>query len=351
MPKERKSARITARGKKTTGPSPSTPPVPEDTGDATASNSQGTNTTTGNNAAMLAMLTSLTAGMNALTANLANRATQEPPQTRPINIQSTLQPENLPNNFQTNNPNPIVPQPGTPLVAPYASSELPSSLKSQFHDIHHDVLLSLVLGTFLPEHLPKLAVRQATGSIKSDYITTLDPETNSLTSHRRTNPIKDIPNVSTLTKLLGIYFCIIQSLQPYNPGMSRSYLLYFRDIVELAEIYEWPSVLQYHLSFHNKRLAEPMTSWSTQEVELKARFLIPKSSASFRQSQRYNPYGNPNTQTKPSHSGQEVCFKWNGEKGCSYTPCRFTHLCNICRGNHPATKCSQKSNTNKRTNA
>ena len=40
------------------------------------------------------------------------------------------------------------------------------------------------------------------------------------------------------------------------------------------------------------------------------------------------------------HSG-EVCNKWNREE-CTFPYCRHTHVCSICAGAHPATRCPRR---------
>ena len=44
------------------------------------------------------------------------------------------------------------------------------------------------------------------------------------------------------------------------------------------------------------------------------------------------------------HSG-EVCNKWNREE-CTFPYCRHTHVCSICAGAHPATRCPRRGRQN-----
>ena len=38
----------------------------------------------------------------------------------------------------------------------------------------------------------------------------------------------------------------------------------------------------------------------------------------------------------------ETCRKWNSS-GCTYPRCKYTHACSVCKGSHPATRCSART--------
>jgi hypothetical protein len=143
----------------------------------------------------------------------------------------------------------------------------------------------------------------------------------------------------------------MSSLYPSFSDLCFSFFLYTRDILELSEDYEWASLLNYHLAFHGKRLADPMSSWSEQDTALKARFLRPKSlhTSQVRQSPRNaTSYAD---QPKAAHDGREICLNWNGNKGCMHTSCQYAHVCITCRGTHPLPKCPRKSGPNNRSSS
>ncbi len=41
--------------------------------------------------------------------------------------------------------------------------------------------------------------------------------------------------------------------------------------------------------------------------------------------------------------GTGTCRHYNRGAVCKFTPCKFFHACSKCKGNHPATQCSQLS--------
>ncbi|KAI0213657.1 hypothetical protein LSAT2_001283 [Lamellibrachia satsuma] len=47
------------------------------------------------------------------------------------------------------------------------------------------------------------------------------------------------------------------------------------------------------------------------------------------------------------NQGARICRAYNRGR-CAYNPCRFRHLCKLCGGSHPATKCP-KSQARKST--
>ena len=47
--------------------------------------------------------------------------------------------------------------------------------------------------------------------------------------------------------------------------------------------------------------------------------------------------------TPPRSAKTRICYLYNSRQKseCSYDPCRFTHVCSICKGNHPRSECSR----------
>ena len=50
------------------------------------------------------------------------------------------------------------------------------------------------------------------------------------------------------------------------------------------------------------------------------------------------PPGGASTPARPSG---ELCRKWNST-GCTFPNCRHLHACSLCKGSHPATRCTMR---------
>jgi hypothetical protein len=150
-------------------------------------------------ASFQASIAALTAELNSLRANLTSGNANEVNKPLPVvppQPQGTLRPENLPNFVQTPVPANVLPFPVPPTPAmTNTTSELPSSIRMRFPEVHQDVLLSILRNTF---HLPRLGFRRSAGQPAGDYITTLDPETHTIMYRRQELTVKDIPNIFTL---------------------------------------------------------------------------------------------------------------------------------------------------------
>jgi len=117
------------------------------------------------------------------------------------------------------------------------------------------------------------------------------------------------------------------------------YVEYVKRICELAEFYEWPSVLQYDKAFRAQQELNP-GRWDADHPHLDRLYLRisqkgptrANTSAHRSAPDRTGSGGQSNLQS------QEPCRLYNVGR-CNFNPCRFPHVCNVpgCRKNHPQT--------------
>ena len=65
---------------------------------------------------------------------------------------------------------------------------------------------------------------------------------------------------------------------------------------------------------------------------------IPTQSST-RDRSRDNSHTSSRERNNSFHNGVEICFKYNGERGCDRVPCNFLHVCLNCRNSHPRSRC------------
>lgn len=109
----------------------------------------------------------------------------------------------------------------------------------------------------------------------------------------------------------------------------QHYLAYTIKIMELANRFQWVSVLKYDDEFRVLQ-ATYNYPWSFDSNHLHTVLLepIPKTPLPPRTGHRINP-ANPNSQfIATTNEGRTICRNFNSSRGCSFTNCVFEHVCN-----------------------
>ena len=111
-------------------------------------------------------------------------------------------------------------------------------------------------------------------------------------------------------------------------GAGENYLSYLTRVAQLAQVFQWQSVLLFDREFRRLQ-AESNLPWDTECSYLMTLLLRPLPSPS---STTANSKYDRRPRKDPA-SGKEVCIRFN--KGtCTSTACRFAHMCMICLGPH-----------------
>jgi hypothetical protein len=146
--------------------------------------------------------------------------------------------------------------------------------------------------------------------------------------------------VSTPTIFLSCWLTMIE-LWSSNAGEDGSAMLaalanYGRQVVEWSATREWQSILSYHIAFAASRLKGQFrfSDWYSAldnvlfQQHVRRHVVAPTTAAAAPRKQA----GLPVPRTAPN-TASAVCIRWqNGN--CSSYPCRYTHACMLCGGNH-----------------
>lgn len=126
------------------------------------------------------------------------------------------------------------------------------------------------------------------------------------------------------------------------------YLSYTTKVYQLVQRYSLTSVLLYDREYRKLQCSMGFR-WGTDVQHLHTLFLQPRATSTNSMnssSGSKRPGGNPRG-PKPQRVDQRkdgLCRNYNSDKGCTYTECRFKHLCMVpgCGQSHSAVAHSQQ---------
>lgn len=112
------------------------------------------------------------------------------------------------------------------------------------------------------------------------------------------------------------------------------YLAYNVKVMELAQRFEWKSVLKYDDEYRYLQAAYSFR-WGSDSQHFHTVLLTPLSTPSRKQSTNH-----PLPRTMFTTDGIEVCRKFNSRDGCHFPECKYKHCCSKpnCQGSHPIFK-------------
>ena len=103
---------------------------------------------------------------------------------------------------------------------------------------------------------------------------------------------------------------------------------------------EHPAWREYDEAYREKMASTGNKSWSGMDVTLYQEL------CASRQKQRSVPTERRETPKgkRPLSGREHVCWLFN-DSVCTHNPCKFPHVCELCRGNHPKRYCVRRGNT------
>lgn len=131
---------------------------------------------------------------------------------------------------------------------------------------------------------------------------------------------------------------VLEDKAPLDQVMD--YVGYMTKFSMLAQSFRWDSLMRYDYEYR-KAQAEQGFKWGADSPYMMQLYLMPPSTIPDRSNsirpqaaQRgTKPRKTPN-KFNPA-SGQIICQKYNGRQGCSYTGCKYAHVCMTCYLDHP----------------
>ena len=219
------------------------------------------------------------------------------------------------------------------------------SLVNEHKGVSAKYILQVVNGKFNPIDTIKLCPGTKVYEFNSSEEITL--EDGKLGSRKRTSHFKDYGNTDSIyVRGFVVYTSIMDYLHGRTvPGLQRALLHFLQQIQHYATVYDWQrQILPLAIQHHTTVIIEGATNIESWKIppELRDQFCLarlePIASAERSQSRKRS---RPDANTTPTKD--QICNKFNSDKGCDWAECRRRHECNICEDTaHGAPGCKTK---------
>ena len=135
---------------------------------------------------------------------------------------------------------------------------------------------------------------------------------------------------------LPLHCCNVQTLPECTSGFMSHLLIVLKAFNEV----EHPAWREYDEAYREKMTSTGEKIWSGMDVALYQELCASRQKLRTPQTEKKEmPKG---TAGKCPMSGRgNVCWLYN-DSLCTHTPCKFLHVCEICRGNHPKRFCTRR---------
>ena len=128
------------------------------------------------------------------------------------------------------------------------------------------------------------------------------------------------------------------AMSKYYPNCTAGFISHLLIVVKAFNEVEHPAWREYDEAYREKMASTGNKSWSGMDVALYQELCGSRQKQ--RSEKRELPRG---TGGKRPMSGRDyVCWLYN-DGTCTHNPCKFPHLCELCRGNHPKRYCTQRA--------
>ena len=150
--------------------------------------------------------------------------------------------------------------------------------------------------------------------------------------------LKPVPDALTWARLFCLYAGIVVSA---HPSKARDLLAYLATLLAGAEKGDWWRA--YDSRFRQQLPALELAEFGKLDQALFTRTFF--SDGGTGHSQRSGPIPQVEGRNPQAAKRRKVaaCFAWNDMKSCVVTPCRYSHVCSRCGGEHRKASCPPPS--------
>ncbi|KAF7302166.1 hypothetical protein MIND_00783500 [Mycena indigotica] len=160
--------------------------------------------------------------------------------------------------------------------------------------------------------------------------------------------LREVPDVLVFAECWAVFTAILQNEHlelPVTQGLN----IYLCNVITIAKAYSWASVLDYHVAFVQKRMADPFFNpvlWAESDPHLHTSHLLAPSLLAIpvpiaTPSASSSPTAAAPARARPAGAAAEICFRYNNS-GCNgeSVGCLRRHVCGKCGGLHPQPLCT-----------
>ncbi|KAJ6563771.1 hypothetical protein B0H10DRAFT_1966010 [Mycena sp. CBHHK59/15] len=152
--------------------------------------------------------------------------------------------------------------------------------------------------------------------------------------------LREVPDILTFVEAWMIFMSVLQNQQLALP-IAQALTAHLNNIIVVARVYPWASVLDYHVAFMQARALDPYfnpINWTKSDPHLHTQLLLTPSLVS--PSLAPLPPTTPSSGPAPVVKAAQTCYAYNGA-GCggASVGCLRRHICRACGGPHAAYLC------------
>ena len=164
-----------------------------------------------------------------------------------------------------------------------------------------------------------------------------------LGSNQATNKSKGILDIFSWLRAFSIYMAALVSADTTTRVEAAGLAAHLHLILQIAKDLGGGQWLEYDQSFREWAAARGLRKWGELNFSIYGRCLAhsqkiteqtPVSQGSSTMAGRSG-----SATQKLKRTDRNYCFKWNESGICNRSPCRFTHTCSNCGGNHRVVSC------------
>ena len=130
------------------------------------------------------------------------------------------------------------------------------------------------------------------------------------------------------------------AMSRHHPECTTGFVSHLLTVLKALNEVEHPAWREYDEAYREKLASTGVKAWSGMDVALDQELCRSRQKLRTPQTDRKEtPKGTGGKQ--PMSGRAYVCWPYN-DCQCTHAPCKFPHLCEICRGNHPKRFCSRQ---------
>ena len=148
------------------------------------------------------------------------------------------------------------------------------------------------------------------------------------------NKLKPVPDVLTWARSFCLYAGIVVSA---HPSKARDLLAYLATLLAGAEKGDWWRA--YDSRFRQQLPSLESAEFGRLDQALFTRTIFAAGGAGSAQRNSAAPHVESRSQPAPKRRRTMACFAWNDSRSCVSSPCRFSHICSRCGGEHRKSSC------------
>lgn len=194
------------------------------------------------------------------------------------------------------------------------------------------------VNAFDPRNL--VFLRRSDATVKTSDV--LVSNTGKLIRQTTTPSSKHFKSFAEFLECFTHYIAIFATFFASMPEVVVAMVMWLNTLIRWETIYRWNSVIDWALSRLLLILHNPVDLEKWKDFSSKSEWL---NETSLRAPQGGAALNRTSLGAGDKRKATGTCNNWNSDRGCSQTPCKWTHACSKCEGSHTAVSCPKGKRT------